>query len=287
MPHSSKPIVNLPLDLIKQALTEDLGKGDVTTAALVPELAVAEAGIVARATGVIAGAGIAAAVFRQLDEEVTIKIISEDGARVNAGDAIMTMRGRARALLSGERTALNFLQRLSGIATQTAAYKVRMAPHPVALLDTRKTTPGWRALEKYAVQCGGGTNHRMGLYDRVMIKDNHLAFWSSQSERTIQDAIKIARKRFPELLVQVEIDHPDQLDAVLAEPPDWVLLDNMSADQVRACVARCADLCRTEVSGGISLETVGDYAAAGPDAISVGALTHSVRAMDCSMDWLH
>lgn len=270
--------------IIDMALGEDIGTADVTTEALVPAQAMAQAVIVAREDGVVAGIRVVSEVFRRLDPAITIKVAVSDGARVRAGETVMTLKGRARAIMTGERTALNFLQRLSGIATQTAAYVARVRDYPVSLLDTRKTTPGLRALEKYAVECGGGQNHRMGLHDRVLIKDNHLAFWTSSAERTLAQAIRAARTRYPELQVQVEIDRPDQLADALSEEPDWILLDNMSPAAVQQCVAACAGACKIEVSGGITLETIADYAKAGPDAISVGALTHSVRAMDYSLD---
>lgn len=271
--------------LIQMALTEDLGTGDVTTLSLVPESAKAAASLIAREEGVLCGVHIASAVFRQLDPLATVKICAGDGAHIASGEQILQVRGKARALLSAERVALNFVQRLSGIATRTATYCERINDLPVMILDTRKTAPGWRLLDKYAVRCGGGQNHRMGLYDRVMIKDNHLAYWMSGEGRSIAGAIQAARARFPEIPIQIEIDHPEQLDDVLSARPDWILLDNMTPDQVRDCVQRCGDQMKTEVSGGITLDTVRAYAEAGPTALSIGALTHSIDAFDCAMDW--
>lgn len=270
--------------LMDLALAEDVGSGDVTTLSLVPERSLAEAVIVARAPGIVAGTRVAAEVFRKLDSAMTCKIMAADGSPVAAGGEILRLRGKARAILTGERIALNFLQRLSGIATLTARYRAAMACTDVLLLDTRKTTPGWRALEKYAVTCGGGDNHRMGLYDRVMIKDNHLAFWCRDVGRTMAEAVRATRSRYPNLEVQVEVDDPDQLAELESDWPDWVLLDNMTPDQVRACVERCNGHARTEVSGGVSLDTIADYAAAKPDAISIGALTHSAIALDCALE---
>ncbi len=270
--------------LIDWALAEDIGPGDVTTLTLVPERAKASASIIARAPGVVAGAHVVAKVFLRLDPSMTCKIMAADGTAVQEGDVILRLQGQARAILTGERTALNFLQRLSGIASLTAQYRQQAGRDDVALLDTRKTTPGWRALEKYAVTCGGGENHRMGLYDRVMIKDNHLAFWAGESERSIREAVRAARSRYPDLEVQVEIDHPEQLDDLETDWPDWVLLDNMTPNEVRACVSQCQGHTRTEVSGGVTLDTIAEYAAAGPDAISIGALTHSATALDCSLE---
>lgn len=274
-------------DLIERALAEDVGTGDVTTQSLVPANQCMDARIVAREDGVVAGTKVAAAVFRQLDPMITIKIIRADGEKIRAGDLLLHIKGKARAILTGERTALNFMQRMCGIATETARYVELAQPFGVRILDTRKTTPTLRELEKYAVQCGGGENHRLGLYDRVMIKDNHLALWRGGEEsRTIPDAIRSARKRYPDLEVEVEIDRPEQLAEVLDDPPEWVLLDNMAPDDVRTCVAQCAGRVKVEVSGGITLDTIALYAAAGPDAISVGALTHSVRSLDLSLDWM-
>ncbi len=274
------------INLIAQALAEDVGSGDATTLALVPATATGEALVASRSPGVVAGIGIAAAVFRQLDEEITVKIIKPDGERVAPGDAVLRLQGKARALLTGERVALNFLQQLSGIATETARYVERVKPHDVAILDTRKTIPNLRELQKYAVTCGGGQNHRMGLYDRVMIKDNHLSFWQQGVKRDLAAAVRTARTRYPDLAVQVEVDRPEQLAELWAEPPDWVLLDNMTPDEVGDCVARCRGRCKVEVSGGITLETVADYAAQKPDAISVGTLTHSIRSLDLGLDWI-
>lgn len=273
-------------EIIVRALEEDLGPGDVTTQSLVPANQQAEARIIARDAGMVSGTKLAAAVFRHLDPNITIKIVSADEQRVEPGTVLLWIKGAARAILSGERTALNFLQHLSGITTETARYVERVKPYGVRILDTRKTIPTLRTLEKYAVQCGGGHNHRMGLYDRVMIKDNHQAFWSALDNRTITDAVRAARKRYPDLEIEVEIDRPDQLDPLLEDPPEWVLLDNMTPDAVHECVARCRDRIKVEVSGGITLENIDAYAAAGPDAISVGAITHSVRALDMALEWM-
>lgn len=273
-------------ELIVRALAEDLGSGDVTTQSLVPANLSAEARVVCLEDGVLAGAKVAAAVFRHLDPNITIKITCTDGQPIKAGAALLDIKGAARSILSGERTALNFMQHMSGIATETARYVEKVSSYGVQILDTRKTTPTLRTLEKYAVQCGGGMNHRMGLYDRVMIKDNHLAFWNQLEQRTVGDAVRAARKRYPDLEIEVEIDRPAELDVLLDDPPDWVLLDNMTPDAVRDCVAHCDGRIKIEVSGGITLDTVEAYAAAGPDAISVGALTHSVHALDQSLEWL-
>ncbi len=282
---NTPPLLAATMERVQAALAEDLGRGDATTLALVPEAATGHALVVSRECGVVAGTRVAAAVFRQLDREVTIKIECADGQTVQPGQVVLAVRGKARALLSGERVALNFLQHLSGIATETARYVALAQPYGVAILDTRKTTPGLRSLEKYAVTCGGGQNHRLGLYDRIMIKDNHLAFWHHTAKRHLAAAIRVARSRYPDLLVQVEVDRPEQLDELWSDPPDWVLLDNMTPEAVGECVARCRGRCQVEVSGGITLANVAAYAAQQPTAISVGALTHSVRSLDCGLDW--
>lgn len=273
------------LSLIQAALAEDLGIGDATTLSLVPGDASATAFVVARQSAVVCGAEVVASTFRQLDSQIQIEVYIRDGERVAAGDRVLKVSGQARALLSGERVALNFLQRLSGIATLTALYVEAVQPHPVQLLDTRKTTPLLRGLEKYAVVCGGGSNHRLGLYDRVMIKDNHLAFWMSAAGGPVAAAIAKARQAYPDLAVEVEVDCLQQLEEIVMAKPDWVLLDNMTPEQVRQCVERCRGLCKVEISGGITLETISHYADTGADAISVGALTHSVMAVDFGLDW--
>ena len=204
-----------------------------------------------------------------------------DGSDAQPGDTLLTVSGTVTSILTAERTALNFLQRLCGVATLTRRF-VEAANQPeVALLDTRKTTPGWRALEKAAVRSGGGTNHRMGLYDAIMIKDNHVALWGGG---TIADAVCTARARFPELKIEVEVDTLEQLEAVLPAEPDWVLLDNMTPETLQEAVKLCDGRCQTEASGGITLETIGAIAATGVDAVSVGALTHAAVAIDLGLD---
>ena len=272
------------LTLIRLALEEDLGeRGDVTSVALLPGSHSSNT-LVAREHGVIAGLPIAEEVFRQVDPEIHCETPVEDGTVVEAGTVLMKMSGNAGSLLAAERTVLNFLQRLSGVASTTRCYVDAVSEFGTMILDTRKTTPGWRLLEKYAVHCGGGTNHRAGLYDQILIKDNHLAHWSTHSGRTIADAITSARAAAPDLLVEVEADTMAQVKAFLPEKPDWILLDNMSLDELRTCAELCRGTCLTEASGGITMETLREVAATGVDAISVGALTHSVIALDIGMD---
>ncbi len=272
--------------LIERALEEDVGSGDSTTLSLVPSGKTASARIVSREAGVLSGIIVAADVFLKLDQAASVQMLKEDGMPIAANEVLLEVTAMAGSILTAERTALNFLQRMSGIATETARYVERTSPYGVQVLDTRKTTPTLRAIEKYAVRCGGGGNHRMGLFDRIMIKDNHLAFWCSGEGHTIGEAVRVARARYPSLEVQVEVDTPEQLDQVLEAHPDWVLLDNMSTEAARACVEKCANKCKVEISGSITLDTIEAYAATGADAISVGALTHSVRSLDIGLDWV-
>lgn len=273
--------------LLRRALAEDLGgAGDATTEALVDEGAEAEAEIRAREPLTVAGTEFARRAFAALDGRVEAVVRAEDGTAVEAGACVMALKGPARAILTGERTALNAMQRLSGIATATAKMTAVTRPFGVQLLDTRKTLPGWRALDKYAVACGGGTNHRMGLWDAVLIKDNHLAFWRERHKGTLADAVRDARAKRPGLKIEIEVDTLDQLRDALEGGPDWVLLDNMPPAAIREAVAMCAGRCKTEASGGITAETLPAYAATGVTAISVGALTHSARAVDLGLDFL-
>jgi nicotinate-nucleotide pyrophosphorylase (carboxylating) len=268
--------------LIARALEEDLGpeRLDATSAALASD-AVGAAVVRTREECRVAGMDVARRVFAAVDAALEVEVLCHDGWDVAAGDALLRVRGRVQSILTAERTALNFAQRLCGVATLTRAF-VRAANRPeMAVLDTRKTTPGWRQLEKAAVVCGGGVNHRMGLYDAVMIKDNHVALWGGGS---IADAVVRARRCFPKLKIEVEVDRLDQLREVLPVQPDWVLLDNMAPGLLREAVALCKGVCRTEASGGITLETMGEMAATGVDAVSVGALTHSAVAVDLGLD---
>jgi nicotinate-nucleotide pyrophosphorylase (carboxylating) len=269
---------------IRRALREDIGPGDATSLALIPRAAVAEAVITAQGTGVLAGAAVAAAVFRAVDRKLRIRHLVRDGRRVRRGVRVLTLRGSARSILAAERTALNILQRLSGIASLTARFAAAVQPHRLAILDTRKTTPGMRALEKYAVRCGGGRNHRRGLYDRILIKDNHRCFWRRAGEARLDLAVQAARRRFPRLEVEVEVESAAEMESALAGWPEWILLDNMTPARLRQCVRRCAGRARLEASGGVRLENVKAIAATGVDAISIGSLTHSAPAADFSLE---
>lgn len=272
---------------VRRFLDEDVGPGDITTARVVPAGATARARIVARETCVVAGLDTARAVFGALDKAVAVLSCSTDGSRVTAGTALATVDGPAAPILTGERIALNLLQRLCGIATITRRYVDAIAGTGATVSDTRKTTPGLRALEKYAVHVGGGRNHRMGLYDAILIKDNHVA-----AAGGVVEAVRAARcAPGPRVAVQVEVDTLAQLAAVLDAGVDAVLLDNMPpatvADAVRLtrAHARGAD-CWIEASGGITLATVRAYADAGVDTISVGALTHSAPSVDIALDFV-
>jgi nicotinate-nucleotide pyrophosphorylase (carboxylating) len=273
--------------LIGLALAEDLGSaGDVTSLATIPPDTSGGAAIVARAAGVIAGLPVARLVFEAVDPALAFTPSVKDGTAVEAGAELATVSGAMRSILTAERTALNFLQRLSGVATLTRRY-VEAAGGKTRILDTRKTTPGWRLLEKYAVRMGGGLNHRAGLYDGVLIKDNHLAALGG-GPAAVPRAVAAARQQTPDLPVEVEVDTLEQLDAALACRPDIVLLDNMPPEMLKRCVERRDEIAPgvlLEASGGVNLQTIGPIAAAGVDRVSVGALTHSALALDIALDY--
>ena len=272
----------LVMRAVKAALEEDLGQaGDITTDAIVPADAYGEAAIVSRQDGVVAGLDLAEATFKALDPGVRFLRIVEDGGQVAAGDTIAEISGKTRALLTGERTALNFLGRLSGIATMTAAFVKAVEGTGARIACTRKTTPGLRALEKYAVRAGGGVNHRFGLYDAVLVKDNHIAAAGGLAE-----ALERLGPRKRHLAkVEVEVDSLDQLEEALKFPIDAVLLDNMDAATLKRAVQLVAGRVLTEASGNVRLENVREIALAGVDLISAGALTHSPRNLDSSLEW--
>ncbi len=271
------------IGMVRAALEEDGAFHDVTTIATVVSDRRAHAAIVAREGGVIAGVPIAIAVFRLLDDHVAIRVDADDGVRVAAGERILHITGDPRALLSGERVALNFLQRLSGIATATARYVHAVQGTGAQIVDTRKTTPGLRRLEKYAVRAGGGRNHRMDLSGMVMIKDNHLAAVNGDIALAVRRAREFAADG---LDVEVECDTLDQVTVALEAGADIILLDNMSLDQLREAVAMIRKQALIEASGGVNLSTVRAVAEAGVDWISVGALTHSVRSLDMAMEFV-
>ena len=272
-------------EAVQRALAEDLGSGDVTTLATLPPSLEAAGAVVARAALVVAGLPLAEAAFRELAPAVACVRRAEEGQRLAAGQTLLEVAGPAHALLAAERVALNFLQRLCGIATLTAQFVAAVAGTPAIILDTRKTTPGWRRLEKYAVACGGGRNHRFGLFDMVLIKDNHLAALGSTEADPIGLAVRRARAAYPQLRVEVEVETRDQLRQALAAGADLILLDNMALEDLRWSVGQARGRAQTEASGGVTLATVRTIAETGVDFISVGALTHSARAADIGLDF--
>jgi len=280
----------LPRDEIERAvqaaLAEDVGAGDATTLATVPASAQARAAMIAREPIVVAGLDFAEAAFRQLSPELRCERRAADGGRIGEDAVLLRVEGPARAILTAERAALNFVQRLSGVATLTAQFVDLVAGTRAQILDTRKTTPGWRRFEKYAVACGGGRNHRFGLYDLVLIKDNHLAALASEKPNPIAAAVQRARKQFPQLKIEVEADTLDQVQDAVDAGADIILLDNMAPAELRAAVELVGGRAKTEASGGVSLASARIIAETGVDFISVGALTHSARAVDIGLDFL-
>ena len=271
------------VDPIDVALREDIGAGDVTTDFFVDRNQLAIARIVVRERAILAGAETAAEVFRRVDPTIEISIGQKDGAEVNVGESVIQIRGPARSILKAERVALNFLQRLSGIATMTRKFVEAAANEHVKILDTRKTTPGLRALEKAAVVAGGGVNHRFGLFDMVMLKDNHLA--TAAGFESFATAVKTFRETQPNIQIEVEADTLEQVRALLEiEEIDVILLDNMKPAQIREAIALGKDKVKFEASGGVTLKNIRQIAATGVDYISIGALTHSPRAIDFSLE---
>jgi nicotinate-nucleotide pyrophosphorylase (carboxylating) len=280
----------LPEDIVLQhvhaALAEDVGSGDVTTLATVPENATARAVMVAREKLVVSGLQLAEVAFQTVVPALRIELLVNDGTRVQPGATLLRAEGPARSLLTAERVALNFVQRLSGVATLAERFVEAVAGTRAVILDTRKTTPGWRELEKYAVRCGGARNHRFGLWDMVLIKDNHLAALRDARPNAIAAAVQRAREKYPSLKVEVEADTLVQVEQAVAAGADIVLLDNMSLDQLREAVRIVSGRAKTEASGGVNLQTVRGIAETGVDFISVGAMTHSARAVDIGLDFV-
>ncbi|HSZ26868.1 MAG TPA: carboxylating nicotinate-nucleotide diphosphorylase [Chthoniobacterales bacterium] len=271
------------MDPVDIALAEDVGSGDLTSLFFIQETRVSKGRIFAKEACVIAGVEIVRRIYRKLDPRLELLILRPDGSAVNPGETVIELTGFTRTILTGERVALNFIQRLSGVATLTAQFVEAVHGTGVTILDTRKTTPGLRALEKAAVRAGGGQNHRMGLYDGVMVKDNHLL-----AQPELQEAIRSIRRIHPKILIEVEADSIDQVrDFVNLDGIDVILLDNMSPDRLRACVSLRKSGVKFEASGGVSRATVRQIAETGVDFISVGQLTHSARAIDFSLELLH
>jgi nicotinate-nucleotide pyrophosphorylase (carboxylating) len=270
---------------VRAALAEDLGRGDATTLATVPANAKSVALMRAREPLVVAGIQFAEIAFRELSPRIKIKKLARDGQKVAAGKTLLKISGSSQAILSAERVALNFVQRLSGVATLTAQFVEAVKSTNAKILDTRKTTPGWRRFEKYAVACGGGKNHRLGLFDMVLIKDNHLVALRKEKPNAIAAAVLRAREKFPKLKVEVEADTLEQVAQAVEVRADFILLDNMTPEQMRSAVKIAKGRAKTEASGGVNLETVPAIAKTGVDFISVGALTHSARAVDIGLDF--
>lgn len=269
--------------IVAAALAEDRADEDATTLATVSPALRGRAVLLAKEAGVLAGLAVAAEAFRQIDQTVRIEAKVEDGDGFESGAAFATIEGPVRAILQAERVALNFLQRLSGTATLTRQFVDTVVGTGVIILDTRKTTPGLRDFEKYAVRCGGGTNHRRDLATMAMIKDNH-RMALADSERTLAQGIADIRARTQGIRVEVEVDDLAELEAALAGKPEWVLLDNMTVAEMAEAVRLTAGRAKLEASGGVKIDTVRAIAETGVDAISVGALTHSARALDISLD---
>lgn len=266
-------------DLLEMALREDIGTGDITSESVVPADARAVGTIKAKSDGIIAGLDVAAEIFRMLDPEVSFRKLVSDGDRVHSGQEVAAAEGKARSILTAERTVLNFLQRLSGVATMTSEYVRAASGHSAEIIDTRKTTPGWRVLEKYAVRVGGGSNHRFGLYDAVLIKENHIAVAGGVAE-----AVSRARRRIPHTMkIEVEVETLDQVREAIESGADIIMPDNMDVDEIAEAVKLIDGRAIVEASGGIRLKDIPAIAATGVDLISIGALTNSVTPLDISM----
>ena len=280
---------------VRLALDEDLADVadarrtkwcDATSEALVDPDAVATGEIYAKGTGcVVAGATVAKAVMKAVDPRIKVTILKPDGSVVKPKEPILKFRGKARSILAAERTALNFMQRMCATATLAKKFVDATKRYGTLILDTRKTTPGLRVFEKYAVTCGGGTNHRMGMYDRVLMKDNHRRLWKGGDPDELDQAVVAARKKFPKLAVEVEVESLRECASALKAKPEWIMLDNMSCADMKKCVKMCKGVSKTEASGGITLERAREVAATGVTAISLGCLTHSAGSVDLSLEW--
>ena len=251
-----------------------------------PENSVVTATILARESLIVAGADVAVAVFKEVDPAIKCEALLTDGSSAELNDVILKITGPAIGILTAERTALNFMQRMCGIATMTKSFVDEVAGTGVMILDTRKTTPTLRVFEKYSVLCGGGDNHRMGLYDRVLIKDNHRRLWRSDDASLLDKAVLAAREKFPDIMVEVEIETEEELKSALRAKPEWILLDNMGPADLKRCVEICNGASKLEASGGITLDNVLDVAKSGVDAVSLGCLTHSAPSADLSLEML-
>jgi len=273
-------------DLVSVESAKSSPRCDATSLALVDPRAVATGEIYSKGTGcVVAGATVAKAVMRAVDPSIKVKILRPDGSVVKPREPILEFRGKARSILAAERTALNFMQRMCATATLTRKFVDAVRRYGTLILDTRKTTPGLRVFEKYAVLCGGGTNHRMGMYDRVLMKDNHRRLWKGGNPDELDQAVVAARKAFPKLAVEVEVESLRECASALKARPEWIMLDNMSCADMKKCVKMCKGISKTEASGGITLDRAKEVAATGVTAISLGCLTHSAGSIDLSLEW--
>jgi nicotinate-nucleotide pyrophosphorylase (carboxylating) len=270
---------------VKAALAEDVGGGDATTISVIPSDARAKASVVAREAMILCGMAFMREAFLQVDPTIQFLYQSRESQSLEPGDIVATLEGPAQGILTAERTALNYLQRLSGIATLTRKHVDAIGDLPCRVLDTRKTTPGWRLFEKYAVACGGGKNHRMGLHDMVMIKDNHLAALGVVESEAIALAVQKARQAFPGLKIEVEADRLEQARWAMEAGADYILLDNMQPESLVQAVELNRGRCLLEASGGIGLDTIHAIATTGVDFVSIGALTHSARSVDIALDF--
>ena len=280
---------------VRLALDEDLSDAlravsggwlDATSEALVDPKTVATGEIYAKGSGcVVSGATVARAVMKAVDPKVQVKILKPDGSVVKPHETILTFKGKARSILAAERTALNFMQRMCATATLTKKFVDATKRYGTLVLDTRKTTPGLRVFEKYAVLCGGGSNHRMGMYDRVLMKDNHRRLWRGGDPDELDKAVEAARRAFPKLEVEVEVESLEECASALRAKPEWIMLDNMSCVDMKKCVKMCRGVSKTEASGGITLDRAKEVAATGVTAISLGCLTHSAGSVDLSLEW--
>ncbi len=273
---------------IKAALKEDIGAGDATTLALVGPDVLATGEIQAREECCVAGLNVALYILQLLDPTLSYEVLIPNGSIAPAGSVLARFTGRARAILTAERTALNFIQRMCGTATLTHKFVEAVKPYNCMVLDTRKTTPCLRVFEKFAVRCGGGTNHRFGLYDRVLMKDNHRFLWAGGDPTRLDLAVEAARKAYPLLAVEIEVESIEELKSALRAEPEWIMLDNMTCDMMAEAVRitrETTSKTKLEASGGINLKTANAIAATGVDALSVGGLTHSAPSIDLALEW--
>lgn len=270
-------------EIIKMALREDVGDGDHSTLACIPSTAMGKAKMIAKKPGILCGAEVGKKVFELVDSKLKVDLLKQDGDELKVGDMVMIVEGPSGSILTAERTALNFMQRLSGIATQTHYMVGLLSGMHTQLLDTRKTTPNMRLLEKYAVKCGGGTNHRIGLYDMVMLKDNHIDF-AGGIEAAIDRTHAFLKEKGKDLKIEIEVRDMDELERVMVHGGvDRIMLDNFDTETLKRAVERIAGKYETEASGGITEETLRSYAESGVDFISVGALTHHIKSLDLSL----